>query len=101
LNRAGNYVLSKITSSNYTDFTCGFKCYRAEKLLSLGTLSSDSFSLSLEISLKLYLTNAKIAILGHNWKERNTGKSKFNIIKESILYAYTIVTVLTNFYNRK
>ena len=32
----GNYFLSKLTKSDYNDFTSGFKCYSAKKLASLG-----------------------------------------------------------------
>ena len=96
LNRLGNYFLSKLTKSDYNDFTSGFKCYSAKKLASLGPLYSNNFSISLEIAIKLYLAGSNIAVLGHSWRERKSGKSKFNIIREIISYVWTTFLILKN-----
>ena len=97
VNRAGNWLVSWITKTKFTDFTNGFKCYRKSLLDIMPPLVSSSFNLNLEMSLNSIFLGARIAEIENSWKERVSGKSKFNVYHESKLYLVTLVTVFFRF----
>ena len=94
LNRFGNNFLALITASRYSDFTSSFKCYNLEKLNSLGPFISNGFNLNIEMSLKYYLSGAEFAVVGNSWKERDSGTSKFKLIKECVMFMATSAQIL-------
>ena len=94
LNRWGNKLIALATSSQFNDFTNGFKCYRRELIDKIKPLYSEKFNLTIEMSINAVLENSKIIQIPNDWKDRDVGHSKFNILKQSWLYCLTIIFCL-------
>lgn len=91
LNRLGNSLIAWATSSSYYDFTNGFKCYQKHVIDSMKPLYADHFNLTIEMSINAVLSGARYAVVPNSWKDRDTGVSKFKLLRQSKLYLLTIV----------
>lgn len=101
-NRMGNLLIGLLLGSRYRDFTNGFKCYRRWVIEAIQPLASDEFNLTIEMSMSAVLVGARYAVVPHDWRDRMAGKSKFALIRQSLLYLRTISAVLMRrFPNRR
>ncbi len=100
LNRLGNNIISFISFTKFKDFTNGFKCYRLSVIKKLKPFTSDNFNINLEISLGATFSKFKIIEIANTWEERDFGKSKFNILKQCILF-FVIILITYYKYNIK
>lgn len=89
LNRIFNNYVKIRSSNNYNDFTNIFKTYSRNALEIIGPISSDGFSIGLEMSLKSFKKGLKIAVIPISWKQRSAGKSKLRLRKNFKLYMQT------------
>ena len=90
LNRIGNKLIAAVTHFDYDDFTNGFKCYRRELIEAISPLFSESFNLTVEMSVSAILNHPTIAIVPNSWRERRGGASKFRVLDETKLYLMTL-----------
>lgn len=74
-------TLKLFTGIPTTDATNAFKCFRKDFIKSIKIESVGGFELPLELTVKAYLQRKKITEVPTTWKERKTGKSKFELIK--------------------
>lgn len=93
-NRLGNWLIGVLLHSRYRDFTNGFKCYRRWVVDAMQPLVSDEFNLTIEMSMSAVLAGARYSVVPNDWRNRAAGKSKFALIRQSLLYITTISTVL-------
>jgi dolichol-phosphate mannosyltransferase len=94
MNRAANAIIARLVGVAYNDFTNGFKCYRREVIASIEPLVSGQFNLTVEMSIKAVLTGARMAVIPNNWTQRESGESKFHLLRVSGLYILTIIYCL-------
>jgi len=80
-----NWIVYKITKIECSDLSNSFKMYKKEVLENISTESSG-FEISAEIALKAYLRGYRITQVPTIWKNRETGKSKFNFLKHGSKY---------------
>lgn len=93
-NRIFNRYVKWRSSYNYNDFTNIFKTYRRSSINQIMPLSSEGFSIGLEMSLKAFNNNCGIAIIPISWKQRTAGESKLKLSKNFRLYMYTLSNCL-------
>ena len=94
-NRAGNWLITRLTGHSYTDFTNGFKCFRRHVVEgAMQPLVCGDFNLTIEMSLKAILSGASYKVVPNSWIEREAGVSKFHLWKLMRLYLVTLVYVL-------
>lgn len=63
------------------DVTNAFKMYRSSTLRSLSIRGDGGFEISLEITVKAWLSGARICEIPATWTDRIAGKSKFRLLK--------------------
>jgi dolichol-phosphate mannosyltransferase len=90
LNRIFNNGVELITRNQYNDYSNIFKMYRRTVIDKIMPISSEGFSIGLEMSLKAFNINAKIKVIPITWKQRKAGKSKLNLIKNIKVYMTTL-----------
>ena len=91
LNRIFNNIVKILFFWNsYNDYTNAFKIYRLSVLKSFQPFVSESFNIFLEIPLKIISRKYSYKIIPISWKNRNTGKAKFNIKELRSKYLFTL-----------
>jgi dolichol-phosphate mannosyltransferase len=90
LNRIFNKYVKIKSGYPYNDFTNIFKTYSKDAIEKIVPLSSEAFSIGLEMSLKAFKNNLKIIIIPISWEQRKAGKSKLNLMKNIRLYFKTL-----------
>lgn len=100
-NRLGNWLIGVLLHSRYRDFTNGFKCYRRWVIDAMQPLVSEEFNLTIEMSMSAVLAGARYVVVPNDWRNRAAGKSKFALIRQSLLYLTTISTVLMRRFPRR
>jgi dolichol-phosphate mannosyltransferase len=90
LNRIFNNGVELITRNQYNDYSNIFKMYRRTVIDKIMPISSEGFSIGLEMSMKAFNVNAKIKVIPITWKQRKAGKSKLNLIKNIKVYMTTL-----------
>ncbi len=96
LNRIFNIGVRIISKNKYNDFTNIFKIYHRHAINSMLPLDSTGFSIGLEMSLKAFNENMKIAIIPISWTQRKAGVSKLKLNKNFKLYMSTLRKSLRN-----
>jgi len=92
-------VLSRIKKIPCRDLTNSFKMYRKGIFESIN-IESKSFEISMELILKAYFKGYKITELPTIYKERTSGKSKFNLWRDSLGYLKWFFWALLQSQNR-
>jgi dolichol-phosphate mannosyltransferase len=95
LNRLGNRLIGLLLARGYDDFTNGFKCYKREVIEKMRPLVSGQFNLTIEMSVKAVVQGARFAVIPTDWRDRDVGTSKFNVISQSMLYLITLLYCLS------
>lgn len=90
LNRIFNIGVQIIHKNKYNDFTNIFKVYHRRAINSMLLLDSTGFSIGLEMSLKAFKKNMKIAIIPISWTQRKAGVSKLKLSNNFKLYVSTL-----------
>ena len=90
LNRIFNNIVKILFWNSYNDYTNAFKIYRLSVLKSFQPFVSESFNIFLEIPLKIISRKYSYKIIPISWKNRNTGKAKFNIKELRSKYLFTL-----------
>ena len=86
--RVSNFVsvlVSIFSKIRCKDVNNAFKMYRKEVLENIRT-KSESFDMSIELLVKSAISGYKIAEVPTVWRNRDTGKSKFNFFREAKNY---------------
>ena len=96
LNRIFNIGVRLISKNKYNDFTNIFKVYHRRAINSILPLDSTGFSIGLEMSLKAFNKNMKIAVIPISWTQRKAGVSKLKLSKNFKLYMSTLRKSLKN-----
>ena len=96
LNRVFNFFVKLFTRINYNDFTNIFKVYHRSAIQTISPIEATGFNIGLEMSLKAFKNNLKIAIVPISWRQRSNGMSKLNIRKNIKLYISTLIKHLTD-----
>jgi dolichol-phosphate mannosyltransferase len=96
LNRVFNIWTRIVSGNNYNDFTNIFKVYHRRSIEVISPLDSTGFSIGLEMSLKAFKKNLKIAIIPISWQQRKSGESKLKLSKNFKLYMATLRKSLRN-----
>jgi len=96
LNRIFNIGVRIISKNKYNDFTNIFKVYHRSAINSIQPLNSTGFSIGLEMSLKAFNKNMRIAIIPISWTQRKAGISKLKLSKNFKLYMSTLRKSLRN-----
>jgi dolichol-phosphate mannosyltransferase len=94
LNRIFNLMVKVLSSYKFNDFTNIFKVYNRFAIERIQPLESTDFNIGLEMSLKAFKKNLKIAIVPISWQQRTEGKSKLNLMKNFKLYMFTLKKLL-------
>jgi dolichol-phosphate mannosyltransferase len=81
LSYLGCMTLRILTNINTNDATNAFKVFRKELLDSIKIESVGGFELPLEMTVKAYVLGMKITEVPTVWREREKGKSKFQLIQ--------------------
>jgi len=90
-NRLFNYMVKLIVKKNFNDFTNIFKMYRRNAIIQISPIESKGFSIGLEMSLKAFSKELEIGFIPISWKQRTTGESKLNLVKNIRLYFSTLI----------
>ncbi len=96
LNRVFNIWVRIISGNKYNDFTNIFKVYHRRSIDAISPLDSTGFSIGLEMSLKAFKQNLKIAVIPIFWTQRKAGVSKLKLSKNFRLYMSTLRKSLKN-----
>ena len=80
LSRFVGLSLRRLVGVPTHDVTNAFKMYRSEVLKSI-PVEEAGFACSMEIAIKAFLRDAKIAEVPTVWRGRTAGKSKFGLLK--------------------
>lgn len=96
LNRFFNTLVRIISGNKYNDFTNIFKVYHRRAIVAISPLSSTSFSIGLEMSLKAFKRKLKITIIPISWIQREAGASKLKLSENFILYMSTLRKSIKN-----
>jgi dolichol-phosphate mannosyltransferase len=86
LNRVFNVLVNIKLRKNYYDYTNAFKLYDRKLLEIMPTLESSNFSVFLELSMNSFKLQETVPIVPNSWYNRKKGKSKLNLIKNSMDY---------------
>lgn len=79
------------------DSTNAFKMYRKKIFEKIKVESTGGFEYSMEIVIKAYKKNFKITEIPTTWKDRESGKSNFKILKWLPKYIKWYVNVFSNY----
>jgi len=90
INRLANYLISMLLRKQYTDFTNGFKMYRDYVVEDLKPFVSCHFNITLELSIKTILRGYSYTVIPNSWLGRESGESKFKIVKMGSRYLFTL-----------
>lgn len=96
LNRIFNIGVQIISNNKYNDYTNIFKVYHRRAIDMISPLESKGFNIGLEMSLKAFKKNLKIAIIPISWTQRKAGFSKLKLNKNFKLYVSTLIKSLQN-----
>jgi len=91
LNRIFNTVVKYIFNFKYNDFTNIFKVYHRRAIEIIAPIESTGFSIGLEMSVKSFKSNLKIAVIPISWSQRTAGVSKLRLIENFRLYFSTLL----------
>jgi len=91
LNRIFNNIVKVISKNKFNDYTNIFKMYSRKAIVEIYPIESTGFSIGLEMSLKAFSSKMKIGYIPISWKQRTSGRSKLNLIKNIRLYVSTLV----------
>tara|TARA_R110001632_G_scaffold18408_4_gene57039 strand:- start:5453 stop:6193 length:741 start_codon:yes stop_codon:yes gene_type:complete len=94
LSKRLNLTLKNITKLKVHDITNAFIIYKKESIKSIDIQSKGGFEITMEIIAKAYENNWKISEVPTINRERNSGTSKFRILKWSLNYLYWFVYIL-------
>lgn len=83
--RLVNLFFSVRTKGWCRDMTNSFKMFKKDVLQHM-TIVATSFDISLELALKAYRGGYRIKDIPTVWRERASGKSKFHILKDGLVY---------------
>jgi dolichol-phosphate mannosyltransferase len=81
LSRFAGLSLKAFTGIKTHDSTNAFKCYRKSFLDEVEIESVKGFELPLELVVKGHILGKRIEEIPTVWRDRDTGKSKFNVLK--------------------
>jgi len=90
LNRVFNKYVQLRSSYNYNDYTNLFKTYSRSAVDEIMPLSSEGFSLGLEMSLKSFNKKLRIIVIPISWVQRTAGESKLKLGQNFSLYMQTL-----------
>lgn len=93
-NRIFNTYVRWRSSYNYNDFTNIFKTYRRSAINKIMPLTSEGFSIGLEMSLKAFNNKCRIVIIPISWRQRKAGESKLKLRENFRLYINTLRSCL-------
>ena len=65
--------------------------YRRNAIIQISPIESKGFSIGLEMSLKAFSKELEIGFIPISWKQRTTGESKLNLVKNIRLYFSTLI----------
>lgn len=94
LNRIFNIGVRIVSKNKYNDYTNIFKVYHRRAIDMISPLESKGFNIGLEMSLKAFKKNLKIAIIPISWTQRKAGVSKLKLNKNFKLYLSTLIKSL-------
>lgn len=81
LSRMAGLSLRIFTGIKTNDPTNAFKCFRKSFLDEIAIESVKGFELPLELTVKAHILGKRIEEIPTTWSDRDTGKSKFNLLK--------------------
>lgn len=97
LPKAAGFLLRFFTGIPTNDPTNSYKLYSKKMLDKLNLKSTISFSVTLEIVVKAHLLHAKIIEIPTVWKDRQHGKTNFQLRKSIIAYTpWFLLALLRN-----
>lgn len=86
LNCVGNVLVSQLMRIDYNDFTNPFKLYRHDVIRAIQPLDSESFDLSLEMSVRATARGFSFVVVSNDWYDRTGGESKFRLFRDAARY---------------
>ncbi|WP_207534902.1 glycosyltransferase family 2 protein [Desertivirga arenae] len=86
LNRLFNNILSIVINKRFNDYTNAFKAYQRRVITGIIPLTSNNFSLTVEIPLKAIQEGFSYTVVPIGWTQRKYGYSKLNLFKNSLSY---------------
>jgi dolichol-phosphate mannosyltransferase len=81
LSRLGGLSLRYFAGLPTHDATNSFKLYRKSMINSMNLQSDGGFEIGMEIVIKAHFSGFQVAEIPSIWKDRQRGKSRFNILK--------------------
>jgi dolichol-phosphate mannosyltransferase len=89
-NRIFNYLVKILFWHHYNDFTNAFKIYKTDVLKEIRPFVSENFNIFLELPLKIISRKYKYSVIPISWKNRKSGKAKFQIKELGSKYLFTL-----------
>lgn len=84
--KAAGFLLRLLTGMPTSDSTNSYKLYSTKMLKALKLQSTESFSVTLEIVAKAYILGYRIAEIPTVWRDRQHGKTNFNLQRSLLPY---------------
>ncbi len=95
--KVAGFLLWLLTGIPTSDPTNSYKLYSKKLLSKMELKSLISFSVTLEIVVKAHLLNAKIFEIPTVWKDRQHGKTNFNLKRSIVAYTpWFLLALLKN-----
>lgn len=95
--KAAGYLLKLLTGIPTSDPTNSYKLYSKKMLERMKLKSTISFSVTLEIVVKAHLLKAKIIEIPTVWKDRQHGKTNFQLRRSIVAYSpWFLLALLRN-----
>jgi len=92
LNRVGNSLVQMMYHVDHNDMTSSLKMYKTEHVETLFPSRAQGFDVFMEIALNAVKHNLRIKQVPVRWKERTSGASKFNLVREPVNYVKTLLS---------
>lgn len=93
LNRAANWLIAAIFRLRFSDTTNAFKAYRRSVIDGCRPLLSPHFNLTIELPLKAIVRGYTWTTMPITWRNRRTGKAKFQIKEMGSRYFFIMLYV--------
>ncbi len=92
--KAAGFLLRLFTGLPTNDPTNSYKLYSAKLLKTLRLQSTESFSVTLEIVAKAYVLGYRIVEIPTVWRDRQHGKTNFNLQRSLLPYSQWFLLAL-------
>lgn len=88
-----NFIASCISGHYMVDLNSGMRVFKRDLVMGYAPILCDTFSFTTSLTMSVVTDNHKMAYFPINVQQRNTGKSRVKLFRDSLVTLYYIVWV--------